>query len=86
MVKRQTPAERVAAYRARAEAIETKERLRALRRSPAWKATDAALDKMDEALLLLAADDAPDAKHRDALEMASGVLQDLKRETFGDGH
>lgn len=77
---RRTPQQRIEAYRAKAAELAEREARRTRRNSPQWRATRTAIEKIDEALLLLTAAGDQDAEHRSALEQASAVLSSIARE------
>jgi len=77
---RLTMEQRLAAHREKADQLAEQLRLRTLRNSPAWRATIAAQDKIDEALLALA--DGGSGEHREALDVAAQALAEIKRKVF----
>jgi hypothetical protein len=83
MAKRKTAEERIKAHRAQADKLEAAAKLRALKASPAWRATFKAIDKMEEAMMLLAAADERDEDHLLALQSAFDPLNDIRVERFG---
>lgn len=77
---RRTPQQRIEAYRAKAAELAERESRRVLRNSPQWRATRTAIEKIDEALILLATAGSGDAEHRAALEQASAALDGIAQE------
>jgi hypothetical protein len=84
MAKRKTAEERIKAHRAQADRLEAAAKLRALKNSPAWRATFKAMEKIDEAMALLHAEslDARDREHLNALDFAFTQIADVKRARF----
>lgn len=74
---RRTTEQRLAAHQEKAAQLAEQLRIRTLRTSPVWRATFAAQDKIDEALLLQ-----PEGEHRAALEVAAEALAEIKRKVF----
>jgi hypothetical protein len=83
MAKRKTAEERIKAHRAQADKLEAAAKLRALKASPAWRATFKAMEKLDEAMLLLVAEGRSDTSHSSVLSDCAVALNDLRNHVFG---
>lgn len=79
---RRTTEQRLAIHRAKAEELAKQLRIRTLRQSPAWKATFAAQDKIDEALLCLSGENLLGSEHSIALQAAAEALTEIKWKVF----
>lgn len=83
-MKRKTTQERIEAHRAKADALERKARLRALRMSPEWVATRNAIVQIDSAMLTLTIKNASETEHARVLCEAVALLNRYERDTFGE--
>lgn len=86
--RKKSAEQRVAEHRARADAIEVRERQRVLRASPQWMATRQAIERIDAAMryiVLQSEDGSPrDTEHEQVLSACLVALLQLRRARFGD--
>jgi hypothetical protein len=74
---RKTPSQRIEEYRRKADALAAREARRILRKSPQWVAHLRAREKIDEALILIAAQSEQDRDHIAALDAAAQALDTI---------